>query len=146
MQNIDRRKQKPGYNAYDDEEMDTFEEPEVKVLSKYDEEIDGEKKKSFTIGMFCWYTVNISFLVIVVVFGASFVSYYTGGFIGVDDSAASLARRREEALSVKNKLMKKRLETLAMPAPKLAAEYYNEEEISTKFKKIKKVRKFLQNV
>ncbi|XP_026282072.1 U4/U6.U5 tri-snRNP-associated protein 1 [Frankliniella occidentalis] len=108
--NIDRRKQKPGYNAYEDEEdMDTLNEPEVKVLSKYDEEIDGAKKKSFTLG--------------------------------VDDSPAAIAQRKQEALTIKNKLMKKKLETLAMPAPKLASEYYNEEEISTKFKKLKKVKK-----
>ena len=51
FQNIDRRKQKPGYNAYDeDENLDEFGPPQVKVLSKYDEEIEGEKKKSFTIG------------------------------------------------------------------------------------------------
>lgn len=118
--------------------MDTFEEPQVKVLSKYDEEIDGEKKKSFTIGMLM---LQIFFLLpkmccMVIQY---FFKFNLCFLIGVDDSAASLARKREEAQSVKNKLMKKRLETLAMPAPKLAAEYYNEEEISTKFKKIKKV-------
>ncbi len=45
------------YNDYDYEEMDKFEEPEVKVLSKYDEEIDGEKKKSFTLGQLTLRTI-----------------------------------------------------------------------------------------
>ncbi|XP_046663789.1 LOW QUALITY PROTEIN: U4/U6.U5 tri-snRNP-associated protein 1-like [Homalodisca vitripennis] len=47
--NIDRRKQKPhqfGYDAYGEEEED-----ERSVLGKYDEEIDGEKKTSFTLGV-----------------------------------------------------------------------------------------------
>lgn len=50
FQNIDRRKQRPNYRAYDDE--DEFEESilEKKVLSKYDEEIKGEKKSSFVLG------------------------------------------------------------------------------------------------
>lgn len=49
FQNIDRRKQKPyqfGYDAYGEDEEDKS------VLSKYDEEIEGEKKTSFTLGKY----------------------------------------------------------------------------------------------
>ncbi|CAH0386369.1 unnamed protein product [Bemisia tabaci] len=52
QKNIFNKKQKPhqfGYNAYDDGEEDV-EMSENQVLSKYDEEIGGEKKKSFVIG------------------------------------------------------------------------------------------------
>uniref|UniRef100_A0A1B6D1V5 U4/U6.U5 tri-snRNP-associated protein 1 n=2 Tax=Clastoptera arizonana TaxID=38151 RepID=A0A1B6D1V5_9HEMI len=50
QKNIDRRKQKPnqfGYDVYNEEEN----EDGSNVLSKYDEEIDGEKKSSFSIGI-----------------------------------------------------------------------------------------------
>lgn len=46
------KKAKVGYNAYDMEEIDelTGEIKKKSMLDKYDEEIDGEKKSSFTIG------------------------------------------------------------------------------------------------
>lgn len=51
-QNIENRKKKPSYNPY--EGADELEEPGVfkmpQILKKYDEEIDGERKKAFTIG------------------------------------------------------------------------------------------------
>lgn len=52
FQNIDRRKRKPGYNAYDDSAdlEEELLEDKKKVLTKYDEEIDGEKKASFKLG------------------------------------------------------------------------------------------------
>ncbi|XP_065199824.1 U4/U6.U5 tri-snRNP-associated protein 1 isoform X2 [Planococcus citri] len=51
--NIDRRKRKPGYNAYDDsaELEEELLDDKKKVLTKYDEEIDGEKKSSFKLGV-----------------------------------------------------------------------------------------------
>lgn len=48
--NIDRRRQKPGYNAYEDEFTEMESMIEKKVLAKYDEEIQGEKRSSFTLG------------------------------------------------------------------------------------------------
>ena len=46
------KKAKTGYNPYDQEEIDevTGEIRTKNMLDKYDEEIDGEKKKSFVIG------------------------------------------------------------------------------------------------
>ena len=46
------KKAKSGYNPYDQEEIDqvTGEIHTKNMLDKYDEEIDGEKKKSFVIG------------------------------------------------------------------------------------------------
>ncbi|XP_072318632.1 U4/U6.U5 tri-snRNP-associated protein 1 [Eucyclogobius newberryi] len=50
--NVELKKKKPDYKPYDEEEnvddMITFKDRSV--LSKYDEEIDGEKKKSFRLG------------------------------------------------------------------------------------------------
>ncbi|CAB4014383.1 U4 tri-snRNP-associated 1-like [Paramuricea clavata] len=47
--NVELRKKKPGYQAYD--EFDEAGEQKVLgLLSKYDEEIDGEKKKTFNLG------------------------------------------------------------------------------------------------
>jgi len=53
--------------------------------------------------------------------------------------AAAHAAQQRQLMSVKNKLAKKRLETLALPAPQLASEYFTSEELSAKFKKPKKV-------
>lgn len=49
--NVELRKKKPDYNPYDDEESvdDMVAFKRQSVLSKYDEEIDGEKKKSFRL-------------------------------------------------------------------------------------------------
>lgn len=49
--NVELRKKKPDYNPYDDEESvdDMVSFKRQSVLSKYDEEIDGEKKKSFRL-------------------------------------------------------------------------------------------------
>lgn len=49
--NVELRKKKPDYNPYDDEESvdDMVSFKGQSVLSKYDEEIDGEKKKSFRL-------------------------------------------------------------------------------------------------
>jgi U4/U6.U5 tri-snRNP-associated protein 1 len=50
QQNVERKKNKPGYNAYDDEKLDEFGNVTKSLLGKYDEEIDGEKTKKFVIG------------------------------------------------------------------------------------------------
>ena len=50
FQNIDRRRQKVGYNAYTDDLTEMESALDNKVLSKYDEEIEGEKRSNFTIG------------------------------------------------------------------------------------------------
>ncbi|XP_012286069.1 U4/U6.U5 tri-snRNP-associated protein 1 [Orussus abietinus] len=49
--NIINKTKKPGYDAYDDDNFDEFGHPKNKVLEKYDEEIDGEKKESFALGI-----------------------------------------------------------------------------------------------
>ena len=52
VQNIDRRRQKQKYNLYEDDEfMEIESQLDQKILSKYDEEIEGEKKSSFQLGM-----------------------------------------------------------------------------------------------
>lgn len=51
MQNSEIRKKKTLYNAYDVEEVDEFGNLKEKaLLSKYDEEIEGEKRENFKIG------------------------------------------------------------------------------------------------
>ncbi|XP_054260871.1 U4/U6.U5 tri-snRNP-associated protein 1 [Macrosteles quadrilineatus] len=99
--NIDRKKQKPnqfGYDALNEEE-----DEERSVLSKYNEEIEGDKKTSFTIG--------------------------------VDEN-----QRKKQ---IKNKLQQvhKRVESLSLPAPQLASDYYTEQELVQFKKPKKKVRK-----
>ncbi|XP_015599147.1 U4/U6.U5 tri-snRNP-associated protein 1 [Cephus cinctus] len=106
--NLNKSK-KPGYDAYDDDNFDEYGFPKNKVLEKYDEEIEGQKKESFALG--------------------------------IDDAKE---RKQRQAEMVKNRLASKRLESLKLSEPKLASEYYNEEELA-KFKKTKKkVRKIRQ--
>ncbi|TGZ53864.1 U4/U6.U5 tri-snRNP-associated protein 1 [Temnothorax longispinosus] len=92
---------KPTYDPYDDENFDEYGFPKNKILEKYDEEIDGEKKDNFVLGT---------------------------------NHAVEFKRQIE---TVKQRLANKKLETLQMAEPKLASEYYNEEELA-KFKKPKK--------
>lgn len=61
FQNLDRRRQKQKYDLYEDDEfMEIESQLDKKVLSKYDEEIDGEKKSSFQLGK-CINTKNTDF-------------------------------------------------------------------------------------
>lgn len=99
--NLNKTK-KPMYDPYDDENFDEFGFPKNKVLEKYDEEIDGEKRDNFLLGV---------------------------------NNPVELKRRQAE--TVKQRLANKKLESLQMAEPKLASEYYNEEELA-KFKKPKK--------
>lgn len=99
--NLNKTK-KPTYDPYADENFDEYGFPKSKVLEKYDEEIDGEKKDNFMLG-----TNN------------------------------SVEMKRRQVETVKQRLANKKLETLQMAEPKLASEYYNEEELA-KFKKSKK--------
>ena len=102
LQNIEKKKLKPnsfGYNVYGEE--DEFGE-KPSVLSKYDEEIEGEKTTSFSIG-----------------------------------EEMSEEMRKRKLRDVKEKLQGKTLVSLDLPKPKLASEFYSEEEM-TKFKKPKK--------
>lgn len=92
---------KPTYDPYDDENFDEYGFSKNKVLEKYDEEIDGEKKDNFILG-----ANNVEF-------------------------------KRRQLETVKQRLANKKLESLQIAEPKLASEYYNEEELG-KFKKPKK--------
>lgn len=56
IQNIDRRKQRPNYSGYDELEDMDIDKPSV-VLGKYDEEIEGLKKKSFKLGIHNFYKI-----------------------------------------------------------------------------------------
>lgn len=106
VKNIEKKKAKPGYVPYE-EEMDEFGQIKPKsLLSKYDEEIDGEKATSFVLGK--------------------------GG----------VARSESERARVRQKLQQQQgTVSLDLPVPKLASEYYTDEEM-VKFKKPgKKVRK-----
>lgn len=100
---------KPGYDAYDDSNFDEYGMSKSKVLEKYDEEIDGEKRDSFRIGL-----VDVK------------------------------AEKERKSEIIKHRLANKRLESLELADPRVASEYYNEEEL-TKFKKpkkkIRKIRK-----
>ncbi|PSN34518.1 hypothetical protein C0J52_24454 [Blattella germanica] len=101
-----KKKLKPnlhGYNVYGEE--DEF-GSKPSVLSKYDEEIDGEKVSSFAIG---------------------------------DEMSEEMRQRNLQA--VREKLHGKTLISLDVPKPKLASEYYTEEEMVQFKKPKKKVRK-----
>lgn len=112
QRNILNKTKKPGYDAYDDNNFDEFGLPKKKVLEKYDEEIEGEKKDTFVLG-----TNNVKDI------------------------------KQDKLSYVKQRLANKRLESLQLAEPKLASEYYNEEELS-KFKKpkkkVRKIRKKLK--
>jgi U4/U6.U5 tri-snRNP-associated protein 1 len=105
--NLENKKKKIVYNAYEDQEFDDLGNPKEKsLLAQYDETIDGAKKDGFRIGY---------------------------------DNA--IERKQALVQSIKEKLAKKRIETIEQKDLRLASEYYNEEEL-LKFKKPKKkVRK-----
>ena len=73
LQNIERKKQKPGYNAYDEDELDEFGQPKNKILGKYDEEIEGEKKDGFVLGKLSSQSILFPFLFL-------FVSFFSSPF------------------------------------------------------------------
>lgn len=112
QRNILNRSKKPGYDAYDDDNFDEFGFPKKTILEKYDEEIEGEKKETFTLGI-----NNIKDV------------------------------KQNKLDYVKQRLANKRIESLHSAEPKLASEYYNEEELA-KFKKpkkkVRKIRKKLK--
>ncbi|KAK8787985.1 U4/U6.U5 tri-snRNP-associated protein 1 [Amblyomma americanum] len=105
--NVENRKGKPGYQPYDDSEVDEFGIVKKKsLLYKYDEEIEGVKRDKFCIG-----------------------------------AGPTEADKERELEMVRMKLKQKQMDSLVMPAPQLATEYFTPDEM-TKFKKPKKkVRK-----
>uniref|UniRef100_A0A1E1XSP5 Putative u4/u6.u5 snrnp associated protein n=1 Tax=Amblyomma sculptum TaxID=1581419 RepID=A0A1E1XSP5_AMBSC len=105
--NVENRKGKPGYQPYDDSEVDEFGIVKKKsLLYKYDEEIEGVKRDKFCIG-----------------------------------AGPTEADKERELEMVRMKLKQKQLDSLVMPAPQLATEYFTPDEMA-KFKKPKKkVRK-----
>uniref|UniRef100_G3MKP6 SART-1 family protein n=1 Tax=Amblyomma maculatum TaxID=34609 RepID=G3MKP6_AMBMU len=105
--NVENRKGKPGYQPYDDTEVDEFGIVKKKsLLYKYDEEIEGVKREKFCIGV-----------------------------------GPTEADKERELEMVRMKLKQKQLDSLIMPAPQLATEYFTPDEVA-KFKKPKKkVRK-----
>ncbi|XP_017788092.1 PREDICTED: U4/U6.U5 tri-snRNP-associated protein 1 [Habropoda laboriosa] len=111
QRNILNKTKKPGYDAYDDDNFDEFGFPKKTVLEKYDEEIEGQKKDNFVLG------VNMKDV------------------------------KQNKLDYVKQRLANKRLESLQLTEPKLASEYYNDDEL-TKFKKpkkkVRKIRKKLK--
>lgn len=112
QRNILNKTKKPGYDAYDDDNFDEFGISKKTILEKYDEEIEGEKKDSFVLG------IN-----------------------NIKDT------KQNKLDYVKQRLANKRLESLQLAEPKLASEYYNEQELA-KFKKpkkkVRKIRKKLK--
>ncbi|RUS29059.1 SART-1 protein, partial [Jimgerdemannia flammicorona] len=50
QKNLDNKKKKPGYLAYDDDEFTLAGGQKRDILSQYDEDIDGPKKSTFVIG------------------------------------------------------------------------------------------------
>uniref|UniRef100_T1IPV0 Uncharacterized protein n=1 Tax=Strigamia maritima TaxID=126957 RepID=T1IPV0_STRMM len=105
--NIELRKQKPGYDAYE-EAVDEFGNLLARkpILKKYDEEIEGVKSKSFQLG--------------------------SGGNYDLE--------RQRQLQEIRRKLQTKNSESLTMPLPSIASEYYTTEEM-VKFKKPKKISK-----
>ncbi|XP_043254047.1 U4/U6.U5 tri-snRNP-associated protein 1 [Colletes gigas] len=105
QRNILNKAKKPGYDAYDDDNFDEFGFSKNTILEKYDEEIEGQKRDNFVLG------------------------------INMKDA------RQSKLDHVKQRLANKRLESLQLAEPKLASEYFNEEELATFKKPKKKVRK-----
>jgi U4/U6.U5 tri-snRNP-associated protein 1 len=108
---VEAKKFKTGYNAYEGEEVDEFtgELKKRNMLDKYDEEVDGIKKDSFTIGK-------------------------SGNF---NEEEEKLKERER----IKRKLKSKRMESLELPALRVASDYYTTEEATAKFNKVKKKKK-----
>ena len=109
------KKAKTGYNPYDQEEIDeeTGELRRKNMLDKYDEEIDGEQKKSFVIG--------------------------NQGFFSEDQQKEMQKAKIREKLMAK----KASVVSLETPELKVASDYYTEEEVVKfkKPKKKKKVKR-----
>lgn len=133
--NIIRRQQKPQKGIEDE---DPYAEPSKSVLSKYDEEINGETVDSFVLGilpalkLIWWNDYRI----------------YINICIGILGKESSQLEKIKQKLSVKNKLLaKKEIVSLNSSALKLASDYFTEEEMINKFKKPSKkvTAKFSQN-
>lgn len=94
------------------------------VLEKYDEEIDGLKKKSFKLGRSTLLlTSHLKYVV--------FINFVHLLLLGVDKYKV----KRE---TVKEKLKKNlNIDSLNSSQLKLASDYYNASEMSAKFRKIK---------
>lgn len=105
--NVENRKGKPGYQPYDDTEVDEFGIVKKKsLLYKYDEEIEGVKREKFSIG-----------------------------------AGPTEADKEKELELVRMKLKQKQKDSLIMPAPQIATEYFTPDEMATFKKTKKKVRK-----
>ncbi|KAL1447956.1 hypothetical protein MTO96_006530 [Rhipicephalus appendiculatus] len=105
--NVENRKGKPGYQPYDDTEVDEFGIVKKKsLLYKYDEEIEGVKREKFSIG-----------------------------------AGPTEADKEKELELVRMKLKQKQKDSLIMPAPQIATEYFTPDEMATFKKPKKKVRK-----
>ena len=107
-QNVENKLKRPEYKPWDEPEYDEYGMLKPKnMLEKYDEEIYGKKKETFTLDK-------------------------TGKY------DTSQERRMEE---IRDSL-KKQGQTLQLEAPQVATEYYTQDEMMAKFKKVKKkVRK-----
>ncbi|KAK2723098.1 hypothetical protein QYM36_003332 [Artemia franciscana] len=113
--NVELKKQKGTYQAYEEEEVDEFGMPKKKnILSQYDREIEAEKKKSFVIGY-------------------------------EDGTPEERNRRAAEAIRAKLQRVSRKIETLEMPAPQVASNYYTPDEMVAFKKPKKKVRKVRKN-
>ena len=112
----DAKKARTGYNAYDMEEVDelTGEVKRKNMLDKYDEEIEGLRKKAFVIGQ-------------------------EGKF-----SAEEERERERKKIKERLKLNARRLESLESPAMRIVSDYMTKEEADAKFKKPKKKKKKLK--
>ena len=132
--NNEIKKQKPGYQAYEEEEFDDFGLPKTKtLLAKYDVEIDGHKKDSFVLGqretLVTAYTVSISNKLILCYF-------HTSGLIGkAGDEEAKM--KAKMLLKDRLQLQHKKIESLELKPLQIASEYYTSEEM-TSFKKVKR--------
>lgn len=96
------------------------------VLGKYDEEIEGLKKKSFKLGTCLFYFIiqNLCDTILSLILCV----YH---FLGVDQYQV----KRE---TIKEKLKKNlNQDSLNSTQLKLASDYYNDSEMSVKFKKVK---------
>ncbi|KAH6926014.1 hypothetical protein HPB50_012953 [Hyalomma asiaticum] len=113
--NVENRKGKPGYQPYDDTEVDEFGIVKKKsLLYKYDEEIEGVRREKFSIG---------------------------AGPTEADKEKELQLVRMKLKQKQKASVVHMRRDSLIMPAPQLATEYLTPEEMATFKKPKKKVRK-----
>ncbi|RUS15975.1 SART-1 protein [Endogone sp. FLAS-F59071] len=142
QKNLDNKKKKPGYLAYDDEEFTLGGGQKRNILSQYDEEIDEIKKKTFVIGEDGSASTDleaakksISEKLKAQAVNLSYESMYREP---LRDAKWFFAHRQPKDLYLSNLFLSPICVTIEMKEIK---DYYTKEEADVTFKKLKKKKK-----